>query len=159
MPTHILQRLPLTAGRSTPASVLWRRLWNLLSRRGPGIDADRFSMQLGVGQEFRLHDAAGWTVACRSGSVWITQEADTRDVFLDAGDIFILDRAGLALILARQDSTVAIRPPIERNAQTETSRPGADPAPGSAQEVWLRAVYPECGPWNDPAVYRQSGLL
>ena len=158
MSTHILRRLPFTSGRSTPA--VWRRLWNLLSRRGPGIGADRFSMQLGAGQEFRLHDAAGWTVACRSGSVWITQEADTRDVFLDAGDSFILDRAGLALILARQDSALAIRPPAGgKDRQAETSRLDADAATASAQEVWLRAVYPECGPWNDPATYRRSGLL
>jgi DUF2917 family protein len=160
VPTHILQRLPLTAGRSTPASVLWRRLWNFLSRRGSGIGADRFSMQLGAGQEFRLHDAAGWTVACRSGSVWITQEADTRDMFLNAGDSFMLDRTGLALILARQDSALAIRPPaVRKDRQAETSRLDADPASAGAQEAWLRAVYPECGPWNDPAAYRRSGLL
>lgn len=117
-------------------------------------------MRLGAGQEFRLHDAAGCTIACSSGSVWITQEADTRDVFLNAGDSFILDRAGLALILARQDSALAIRPPASgKDRPAETSRLDADPAPESAQEVWLRAVYPECGPWNDPAAYRRSGLL
>jgi DUF2917 family protein len=109
-------------------------------------------MHLGGGQMLRLHDATGWTVACRSGSVWITQEADTRDVFLDAGDSFILDRAGLALILARQDSAMVIRP-------AGTPRQDADPARDSAQKAWLRAIYPECGPWNDPAAYRRSGLL
>lgn len=158
MSTHILRRLPFTSGRSTPAA--WRRLWNFLSRRAPGIGSDRFSMHLGAGQMLRLHDAAGWTVACRSGSVWITQEADTRDVFLDAGDSFMLDRAGLALILARQDSAMAIRPPAGRKDRPAgTPRLDADPAPESAQEAWLRAVYPECGPWNNPAAYRRSGLL
>jgi Protein of unknown function (DUF2917) len=155
---HILRRLPFTSGRSTRAA--WRRLWNFLSRRGPGIGADRFSMQLGAGQEFRLHDATGWTVACRRGSVWITQEADTRDVFLSPGDRFILDRAGLALILARQDSALALRPPASgREPQAVATRLDSDPTPAGAQEVWLRAVYPECGPWSDPATYRRSGLL
>jgi hypothetical protein len=139
---------------------LWRRLWNFLSLRFPAGGVDRFGMQLGAGQQFRLHDAAGWTIACRSGSVWITQEADRRDVFLYAGDGFTLDRAGLALILARQDSALAIRPPaVRKDRQAETPRPDADPAPEGAQEVWLRAVYPECGPWNEPAAYRRSGLL
>jgi len=117
-------------------------------------------MQLCAGQQFRLHDAAGWTIACRSGSIWITQEADTRDIFLDAGGSFTLDRGGLALILARRDSALAMRPPArERSRHIALPQPGAHPAPESAQEVWLRAVYPECGPWNDPAAYRRSGLL
>jgi Protein of unknown function (DUF2917) len=160
VPAQLLQRPPFTGGsRHTPSADLWRRLRNFLSLRFPAGGVDRFGMQLGAGQQFRLHDAAGWTIACRSGSVWITQEADTRDVFLYAGDSFMLDRAGLALILARQDSALAIRPPAKGKDQAETSRPDADQAPASAQEVWLRAVYPECGPWNDPATYRQSGLL
>jgi hypothetical protein len=161
VPAQLLQRLPFTGGsRRTPSADLRKRLWNFLSLRFPAGGVDRFGMQLDAGQQFRLHDAAGWTIACRSGSVWITQEADTRDVFLYAGDSFILDRAGLALILARQDSALAIRPPaVRKDPQVETSRPDADPASAGAQEVWLRAVYPECGPWNDPAAYRRSGLL
>ena len=161
MSAHILQRLQFSSGNGRPASRgLGKRIWQFLSHRGGGRGASRFSMQLGAGQEFRLHDAAGWTVACSSGSVWITQEADTRDVFLNAGDSFILDRAGLALILARQNSALAIRPPASgKDRRAETSRLDNGPAPESAQEVWLRAVYPECGPWNDPAAYRRSGLL
>ncbi|MGH8641383.1 MAG: DUF2917 domain-containing protein [Burkholderiales bacterium] len=158
VPSQRLQRLPLTQGGGTPVARLWLRLWNFLSISGSG--ADRFSMHLGAGQMLRLHDAAGWTVACRSGSVWITQEADSRDVFLYASDNFTLDRDGLALLLARQDSALAIRPPAGRKPQTAAGRPGSDPvSTASAREVWLRAVYPECGPWNDPAAYRRSGLL
>jgi hypothetical protein len=161
VPAQLLQRLPFTGGSPrTPSAGWWRRLWNFLSLRFPAGGVDRFGMQLGAGQQFRLHDAAGWTIACRSGSVWITQEADSRDVFLNASDSFTLDRAGLALILARQDSALALRPPASGTGrQAETSRLEADPAPEGAREVWLRAVYPECGPWNDPAAYRRSGLL
>lgn len=157
MTAHALQRLPFASARRAPATGPWKRLWNFLSRRVPHIGAERFSMQLGAGQQFRLYDAAGWTIACRSGSVWITQEADVRDVFLSAGERFTLDRGGLALMLARQDSALAMRPPARR--RIAPAQPDADPAPDSAQEVWLRAVYPECGPWNDPAAYRRSGLL
>jgi len=156
MPAHILHSFPLTAGRRAQATAPWRRLWNFLSRSGAG--ADPVSMQLAAGQELRLHDAAGWTVACLRGSLWITQEADTRDLFLDAGGSFALDRPGLALILARRHTVLAIQPPARR-AVTERPEAGPGPATGSAREVWLRAVYPECGPWNDPAAYRRSGLL
>ena len=79
-------------------------------------------------------------------------------MFLDGGDRFTLDRAGLALILARQDSLVAIRPPV-RQRRASRLRPDSELAADSAREVWLRTVYPECGPWNDPAAYRKSGLL
>lgn len=163
MPTHVLQRLPFTTGgRRAPPAGLWKRLWNFLSLRIPAGGVDRFGMQLGAGQQFRLNDAAGWTIACRSGSVWITQEADIRDVFLGAGERFTLDRSGLALILARQDSALAIRPPASgREPQIAATRLDSGPASAahSAREVWLKAVYPECGPWNDPAAYRRSGLL
>jgi hypothetical protein len=161
MPTHILQRLPFTTrGRRAQSAGVMKRLWGFLSRRASHSAADRFSMRLAAGQEFRLYDAAGWAIACRSGSVWITQEADTRDVFLNAGESFVLDRGGLALILARQNSALAVRPPGNgRSHQTLTTPLDAPAAPDGAQEVWLRAVYPECGPWNDPAHFRRSGLL
>lgn len=158
MSAHILQRFPMTGDRGTPAAGPWKRLWNFVSRRAPRIAAERFSMRLGAGQVLRLHDAAGWAIACRSGSIWITQEADTRDVFLDAQDSFTLDRSGLALILARQDSAVGIRQPAGGQSPG-TSAACPAPVPDSARDLWLKAAYPECGPWNDPAVYRRSGLL
>jgi DUF2917 family protein len=153
---HILQRLPSTG--SARIAGLWKRLWKFVAGCVPRIGADRFSMQLGAGQEFRLRDAAGWTIACRGGSVWITQEADSRDVFLSAGDDFTLDRSGLALILARQDSAVGIRQPAGGQSP-ESSAACPAPVPDSARDIWLKAAYPECGPWNDPAAYRRSGLL
>lgn len=154
MPAHILQRFPF-AGGGLP---LWQRLRGLLSRGFAG-DADPVSLKLGAGQELRLHDAAGWTVACRSGSLWITQEADTRDVFLRDGERFTADRDGLTLVLARKDALLAIRPPAGGPRRGIAARVVQGPAPDSAREVWLRAVYPECGPWNDPAAFRRSGLL
>jgi hypothetical protein len=153
MPAHILQPVALP-GRTLLN--LWKRFRNSLS-----LDAtrrERVSMRLGAGQQLRLQDAAGWAVVCLRGSLWLTQEADTRDVFLDAGDNFMLDRNGVALILARQESQLAIRPPAA-NRQAETARPPGLETADSARELWLQAMYPECGPWNDPAAYRRSGLL
>jgi hypothetical protein len=154
MPALILHPVAFPAGRALLN--LWKRFRNSLSRGG--VVRERVSMRLGAGQQLRLQDAAGWTIACLRGSLWLTQEADTRDVFLDAGDNFMLDRNGVALILARQESQLAIRPPVT-NRQAETARAADLTTPDSAREVWLRAMYPECGPWNDPAAYRRSGLL
>lgn len=156
MTAHILQRPRLAA--DTPLAILWRRLRAFLSRSAPGSSVEPVSVQLGAGQDLRLQNAAGWTVACSRGSLWLTQEADTRDVFLDGGDRFTLDRPGLALVLAREESVVAIRPPA-RGMDATPAYPEPGPVADSAREAWLRAVYPECGPWNDPAAYRRSGLL
>ncbi len=109
MTAHTFQHLPFTGGLPRPS--LWRRLRNLLARRVAGSGAGAFSIQLGAGQELALRDTAGWTVACRSGSVWITQEADSRDNLLSAGESFTLDRRGLTLILAWKDSGLVIRSP------------------------------------------------
>lgn len=160
MPAHILHSFPLIAGRSAAVAALWKRLWSFLPRGGAGAGAERVSMQLAAGQELRMHDAAGWTVACLRGAAWITQEADARDVFLDPGDSFTLDRPGLALILARRPTALALQPPrAGRRAGLERQNSSPAAAVDSAREVWLKAVYPECGPWNDPAAYRRSGLL
>lgn len=49
-------------------------------------------------QHLRLDDAAGSTVRAIAGSVWITQDGDIRDIVLNAGDSFTLDRDGMALL-------------------------------------------------------------
>lgn len=161
MPTHILQHLSPTSSRSALLAGWLERLAYFLSRGVAGSGAGHISVRLHAEQVLRLNDAASWTVACLRGSLWITQEGDTRDLFLNAGDTFTLDRDGLALILAMHNAAVAVRPPAGGRGQAVAASPDSDPAPGGdgAREVWLRAVYPECGPWNDPATYRRSGLL
>lgn len=49
-------------------------------------------------QHLRLRNAAGSTVRSFSGSVWITQDGDIRDIVLQAGDAFTLDRDGTVLL-------------------------------------------------------------
>ena len=46
----------------------------------------------------RLTDARGTQISCLSGGVWITQQDDPRDIVLEAGQLFTLDRDGLAII-------------------------------------------------------------
>lgn len=59
---------------------------------------------LGKGSIDRLHRSARRRVACLSGSIWITQDGDLRDIVLGAGESFDLDRPGDALISALDDS-------------------------------------------------------
>ncbi len=51
-----------------------------------------------------VHARAGRRVECLSGSLWITQDGDRRDIVLTAGEAFDFDRRGDALLSAFADS-------------------------------------------------------
>jgi hypothetical protein len=52
------------------------------------------------GYVIRIENARDMRVRVEKGLVWITQECDTRDVMLESGESFRLDRDGTALIEA-----------------------------------------------------------
>jgi hypothetical protein len=95
---------------------------------------------LATGQLIQVSDGEGLAVKCLEGSLWITQSNDTRDVALTAGQAFVLDKPGLALICAAAGpATLAIErpsrpPPLTpyfwsmRNAAGSLSR-SRDPQP------------------------------
>jgi Protein of unknown function (DUF2917) len=57
----------------------------------------------------RLRDAQKRRISVVKGVVWITQEGDSRDVFLKKGETFMFDRPGLALTQAvGQDATLIL---------------------------------------------------
>lgn len=47
-----------------------------------------------------IRGGQGLVVRCLAGALWITQEGDTDDVVVKAGECFKLDRRGLALVSA-----------------------------------------------------------
>jgi hypothetical protein len=51
-----------------------------------------------------VHAPLGKRVECLSGSLWITQDGDQRDVLLGSGEAFEFDRRGEALMSALADS-------------------------------------------------------
>ena len=59
---------------------------------------------------YRLPDAAGLRIACRSGSVWITLDDDPRDVVLEAGGSFTTDEHRRALVFAFEGSSLRVEP-------------------------------------------------
>jgi hypothetical protein len=47
-----------------------------------------------------INNGEGLAVTCVAGTVWITQSADARDIIIGEGQTFILDKPGLALVVA-----------------------------------------------------------
>jgi hypothetical protein len=61
--------------------------------------ADR-PLRLNTGELLDVNDGQGFRVECLEGSVWITQSNDPRDIVIAAGQSFVLDKPGLALVCA-----------------------------------------------------------
>lgn len=59
-------------------------------------------------QRLEVDNAAGGAIVCLRGGLWITQHHDTRDVVLGAGERFVFDRPGLAIVQATADSVVRL---------------------------------------------------
>lgn len=89
---------------------------------------DQASLHLPRGGLIRLTDATGTLVACLSGAVWITIDGDRRDIVLEAGDRFTIDRQGLAVVCAiAGPASVEVHPPGHGLAA-----PAAAPEPAGA---------------------------
>ena len=57
-------------------------------------DLYRAAPEMAKGGLHRIHDGQGLRVQCLSGCLWLTQQSDPRDVVLEAGDAFTIDRPG-----------------------------------------------------------------
>ena len=57
-------------------------------------------VELNARELLDITDGEGLAVACVAGVVWVTQSEDPRDIVLKAGETFILDKQGLALVAA-----------------------------------------------------------
>jgi Protein of unknown function (DUF2917) len=67
------------------------------------------SVRLSTGELLDIDEGEGLTVECLEGAVWITQSNDPRDIVLKAGQSFVLDKPGLALVCAAAGpATVAV---------------------------------------------------
>ncbi len=62
------------------------------------------SRNLAKGRIRHVSAERGRRVECLSGSIWITQDGDLRDVVLAPGEAFDFDRRGDALLSAFADS-------------------------------------------------------
>ena len=68
----------------------------------------------------RIDNGKGIQVTCVKGVVWVTQEHDSRDIILAAGQSIVLDRRGLAVVLAFKHALItvgaALHLPVPANA-------------------------------------------
>jgi len=76
---------------------------------------------LASGELVQLDGARGTTLRVTRGTLWITLENDTRDVVLQAGDVFTIDRGGRTLVEAQDDAIVCV---LARNVDEARLRRG-----------------------------------
>ena len=75
------------------------------------ISFERAGLRLDARQMIRLQDPEGTRVQVVSGALWITQDADRQDHWLEADSALTLDRPGLALIHAQTPSEIVLIEP------------------------------------------------
>jgi len=78
------------------------------------IGFNHAALHLQARQVLRVYDSLGARVECVRGALWITQDRDLEDHFLAANDALTLDRSGLALIHAQQESELVLFEPAPR---------------------------------------------
>jgi hypothetical protein len=78
------------------------------------------SLYLHKGALLSVPDLAGLQVACREGSLWLTQDRDPRDIVLAAGERFDGTEHRRAVIYALEAACLTLRP--VRGAVPQPSR-------------------------------------
>mgnify|MGYP001769580573 CR=1 FL=1 len=72
-------------------------------------------VELDRGRMVRIDGGAGIELRVRTGTIWITQHRDPRDICLHPGQRFVLDRRGPALVTGCGDATLVLRAPRRAN--------------------------------------------
>ena len=86
---------------------------------------------LSAGTVHRIEDGEGLRVTSIRGPVWITQEGDRRDTILAAGQSFVLDRPGLAVVFAFKGAVITVASPT---AASEWQTPATAGVPARADQ-------------------------
>lgn len=97
-------RVPIlgTLGRCLPTEPLWCSVHGKLG------------ITLRAGESFSLRRAAGATLRCEAGRLWVTEEGLAEDTALVAGQLTLLVRNGKAVVLALRDGHLTLERGIEK---------------------------------------------
>jgi hypothetical protein len=66
------------------------------------------SLSLEAGQVVTLDDACGTRITTRTGTVWVTEEGDTRDHVVGPGEALVVTRNGRTLVQALKSSWISL---------------------------------------------------
>jgi hypothetical protein len=70
----------------------------------------------------RFRDGGGLMLRVLEGTLWITEERDTTDIVLEAGQSFVVKRRGQTLVSALKNARIAIVPrPASEELEPVTS--------------------------------------
>jgi len=72
-------------------------------------------LALAAGEVLTLDDARGIRIHARTGTVWVTEEANLRDHVVGPGETHVVTRGGRTLIQALQPAWVALGEPKAAN--------------------------------------------
>lgn len=72
------------------------------------------------GRTLRIRNGADFQIKVVTGCLWVTQEHDTRDHVLDAGESFRVSRDGMTLAHAFKEVRLRIAFPVEAGAPSLT---------------------------------------
>jgi hypothetical protein len=75
------------------------------------------SISLAKGAIYRMHDGLGRRVEALGGSLWITLDNDRRDIIVNSGEGFSIDRGGDTLISALDDARFVLLDPVAARPQ------------------------------------------
>lgn len=75
------------------------------------IEFSASGVVLAKGQLISLKGAEGVRIAARRGIVWITQDGDLRDVVLQQGESFVIERDTPAIVQAFEPALIDIADP------------------------------------------------
>lgn len=62
------------------------------------------AISLHHGQSHRIEAGKGLRVVCLTGTLWLTQDNDPRDIVLEPGDGATIERDGLSVVSALSDA-------------------------------------------------------
>ena len=72
-----------------------------------------------------VRDGRGTLVSCVSGTLWITQDHDTHDNLVGAGETLVIDYAGLTLLTALEPTDLRLIEPGEDSGLEAASTAGS----------------------------------
>ena len=99
------------------------------------------------GRTLRIQDGKGFDLEVVAGCLWITQDGDTEDTVLDAGETFRVSRNGVTLVHAFREVRLRIECPAEAIAPCVTLHGGYRTVGASVMRTMLAEWLQEIRGW------------